>query len=198
MNLYTFLISESPGDHNYWRTSRKEDRAFLGCRAEFHIGKSGSCFFLHWWSLISHRTVFVLVCTVVIISLTATDCRMWNALSNENITSNWAVFASVFCNLVLSVNIQFDAANLVLSLCCLLDVLAVIHDIYGTSELIHVIIVTVIITIAYGSLLWQVMRLEKQVKRFQSAAESLEKSEEELKAEKRKFQKDVSWAHAGI
>jgi len=74
----------------------------------------------------------------------------------------------------------------------LLDVLAVIHDIYGTSELIHVIIVTVIITIAYGSLLWQVMRLEKQVKRFQSAAESLEKSEEELKAEKRKFQKDVS------
>jgi len=55
-----------------------------------------------------------------------------------------------------------------------------------------VIIVTVIITIAYGSLLWQVMRLEKQVKRFQSAAESLEKSEEELKAEKRKFQKDVS------
>jgi len=38
----------------------------------------------------------------------------------------------------------------------------------------------------------QVLRLENQVKRFKIAAESLEKSEEELKAEKRKFQKDVS------
>jgi len=36
------------------------------------------------------------------------------------------------------------------------------------------------------------VRLENQVKRFKIAAEALEKSEEELKAEKRKFQKDVS------
>ena len=38
----------------------------------------------------------------------------------------------------------------------------------------------------------QVVRLENQVKRFRSTAETLEKSEEELKVEKRKFQKDVS------
>jgi len=38
----------------------------------------------------------------------------------------------------------------------------------------------------------QVVRLENQVKRFKVAAEALEKSEEELKTEKRKFQKDVS------
>jgi len=38
----------------------------------------------------------------------------------------------------------------------------------------------------------QVVRLENQVKRFKIAAETLEKSEEELKTEKRKFQKDVS------
>jgi len=38
----------------------------------------------------------------------------------------------------------------------------------------------------------QVVRLENQLKRFKTAAETLEKSEEELKAEKRKFQKDVS------
>ena len=40
---------------------------------------------------------------------------------------------------------------------------------------------------------WQVVRLENQVKRFKIATESLERSEEELKTEKRKYQKDVSF-----
>ena len=40
--------------------------------------------------------------------------------------------------------------------------------------------------------LLQTVRLESQVKRLKTAAENLEKVEEELKAEKRKFQKEVS------
>ena len=44
----------------------------------------------------------------------------------------------------------------------------------------------------------QAVRLENQVKRFKVTAENLEKSEEELKAEKRKFQKDVCLTHADL
>lgn len=35
------------------------------------------------------------------------------------------------------------------------------------------------------------VRLESQVKRYKTASENLERVEEELKAEKRKFQKEV-------
>jgi septal ring factor EnvC (AmiA/AmiB activator) len=41
----------------------------------------------------------------------------------------------------------------------------------------------------------QTVRLESQVKRFKTAAENLEKVEEELKAEKRKFQKEVRFLY---
>lgn len=39
--------------------------------------------------------------------------------------------------------------------------------------------------------LWQVTRLEGQVTQYKSAAENAEKVEDELKAEKRKLQRDV-------
>lgn len=37
----------------------------------------------------------------------------------------------------------------------------------------------------------QVIRLESQVKRYKTASETAEKNEEELKAEKRKLQREV-------
>lgn len=38
----------------------------------------------------------------------------------------------------------------------------------------------------------QVVRLESQVKRYRTAAENSEKNEDELKAERRKLQREVS------
>ena len=39
--------------------------------------------------------------------------------------------------------------------------------------------------------LWQVMRLESQVKRYKTAADTAERLEEELKQDRRKLQREV-------
>lgn len=52
--------------------------------------------------------------------------------------------------------------------------------------------IVVVFTTRVGFLLFQVTRLEGQVTRYKSAAENAEKVEDELKAEKRKLQREVA------
>ena len=49
------------------------------------------------------------------------------------------------------------------------------------------------IMVSWYCIVLQVIRLESQVKRYKNAAETSEKNEEELKAEKRKLQREVNY-----